>query len=598
MSGVKKRKVDTESRQLEEKWTDEYFFTMHYGKPTCLLCNGTLSDVKESHMKRHYSSKHVAQHTLTGQPRKDKIRKLITSFEKQRKHSDNALKASFIISSKLAKSSKPFTEGEFIKECLLEITDVICPEKKKEFENISLSRRQIVRRIDMMADDINIKLAERASEFEAFSIALDEITDLFDTARLAIFIRGVDKEFTVTEELLTLQPLIGTYTGEDVFNEVGAAIARYGLQWSGLIGVCTNGAPSMTSLRKGFISILKEKAVNVNVDIEDLIILHSIVHYEDFWSNSQRLLNVMDVVVKSMNVCVTLAPEHHPFKLFFDDLTLEHNDFTYYCKGKWISKCKMLKRFYVLRQEIAELMEMKNKPLSLEVSDRKWACDLAFLVDVTEHLHVLNLKLQRPGQLVNELYSHLKAFQNKIIIWETQMRSENCYHFPTLFSHEVVAYSQYAEELKFMSDYFSTRLADFKNMESNFSLFTIPTESNVEKAPSYLQMELIELQQDIRVKRKFEDVELLDFYKTYLLEEKYPHLREFARNMICAFGSMCKCEQIFSKIQTHCSKQRSKQNEEHFENTLRVNVSGIEPDINKLVLQIQAQTDHSFVTIL
>ena len=593
MSGVKKRKVETDSRQFEEKWTEEYFFTMHYGKPICLLCDETLSDLKESHMKRHYSSKHVAQHTLTGQSRKDKIRKLTTSLEKQRKQSDNAVKASFIISSKLAKSSKPFTEGEFVKECLLEITDVIYPEKKKEFEKMSVSKRQIVRRLDMMAGDINVKLSERAAEFEAFSLALDEITDFSETAHVAIFIRGVDKDFTVTEELLTLQPLKGTNKGEDIFDEVQAAITRYGLQWSQLIGVCTNGTPSMVGLRKGFISILKEKAINLNVEIEDLIIIHSIIHQDDLYSI--RLQNVMDVVVKSMNFCVPLAREHQQLKLFLDDLRLEHGDITSCCDGKWINH-KTLKKFYVLRQEIAELMEIKNKPLSLAVSDRKWACDLAFLVDVMEHLHDLNLKLQRRGQLVNELYSHLKAFHNKILFWETQMQSGNCFHFSTLSDHEVIAYSQYAEELKLLSEHFATRLADLKNQES-LSLFTIPIGTDIDKAPAPLQMELIELQEDMRLKRKFEDVELLDFYKTYLLEENYPQLRAYARKIICVFGSMYKYDQIYSKIKTQFSKQRSKLEEENFENTLRVCVSGIEPDIHKLVFQVQAETAHTSVIL-
>ncbi|GBP46116.1 General transcription factor II-I repeat domain-containing protein 2A [Eumeta japonica] len=52
------------------------------------------------------------------------------------------------------------------------------------------------------------------------SITLDERTDLSDTAQPAIFIRGVHKEFTVTEELLAFQPLKGTSTVEEIFNEV------------------------------------------------------------------------------------------------------------------------------------------------------------------------------------------------------------------------------------------------------------------------------------------------------------------------------------------------------------------------------------------
>ncbi|GBP73831.1 General transcription factor II-I repeat domain-containing protein 2 [Eumeta japonica] len=75
--------------------------------------------------------------------------------------------------------------------------------------------------------------------FESFSIALDESTDLSDTTQLAIFIRGVDKKFTVIEKLLALWPL--TAIGEDIFNEVHKLFTRFGLPWSKLVGVCTDG---------------------------------------------------------------------------------------------------------------------------------------------------------------------------------------------------------------------------------------------------------------------------------------------------------------------------------------------------------------------
>ncbi|GBP59535.1 General transcription factor II-I repeat domain-containing protein 2 [Eumeta japonica] len=55
---------------------------------------------------------------------------------------------------------------------------------------------------------------------------LDESTDLSDTTQLAIFIRGVNKEFTVTEELLALQPLKGTATGEKIFNNIEKELAQ------------------------------------------------------------------------------------------------------------------------------------------------------------------------------------------------------------------------------------------------------------------------------------------------------------------------------------------------------------------------------------
>ncbi|GBP31485.1 Modifier of mdg4 [Eumeta japonica] len=79
---------------------------------------------------------------------------------------------------------------------------------------------RMVQCAEMMANDIKTILSDCMAGFESSSIALDERTDLSDTAQLVIFIRGVDKEFTVTEKLLALQPLKGTTTGEDIFNEV------------------------------------------------------------------------------------------------------------------------------------------------------------------------------------------------------------------------------------------------------------------------------------------------------------------------------------------------------------------------------------------
>ncbi|GBP91809.1 General transcription factor II-I repeat domain-containing protein 2A [Eumeta japonica] len=71
-------------------------------------------------------------------------------------------------------------------------------------------------------------------------IALEESTDLSDIAQLAIFIRSVDKEFTVSKELLALQPLKGTTKGEDIFNEVQKVFTSFGLPRSKLVGVCTD----------------------------------------------------------------------------------------------------------------------------------------------------------------------------------------------------------------------------------------------------------------------------------------------------------------------------------------------------------------------
>lgn len=92
------------------------------------------------------------------------------------------------MSHKIAKHSKPFSDGEFVKDCMVEAASVLCPDSKSQFENVSLSRRTVTRRIEVIDDELTSALLKRATDFTYFSIALDESTDIKDTAQLLIFI--------------------------------------------------------------------------------------------------------------------------------------------------------------------------------------------------------------------------------------------------------------------------------------------------------------------------------------------------------------------------------------------------------------------------
>ena len=87
----------------------------------------------------------------------------------------------------------------------------------QEFEKISLSRWTIARRIDELAGDVCDTLKDKVKNFVSWSFAIDESTDVKDTAQLAVFIKGVDKELNETEELLSLQCMKDTTTGANIF---------------------------------------------------------------------------------------------------------------------------------------------------------------------------------------------------------------------------------------------------------------------------------------------------------------------------------------------------------------------------------------------
>ncbi|GBP05055.1 General transcription factor II-I repeat domain-containing protein 2A [Eumeta japonica] len=96
--------------------------------------------------------------------------------------------------------------------------------------------------------------------------------------------------------------LKGTTGEEDIFNEVQKVVTSFGLPWSKLVGVRTDGAASMVSIRKDFIGILNEKATKLNEPKDDLIVLHCLIHQQNLCSESIRLQNSMNVVVKTINL--------------------------------------------------------------------------------------------------------------------------------------------------------------------------------------------------------------------------------------------------------------------------------------------------------
>ena len=84
-------------------------------------------------------------------------------------------------------------------------------------------------RISDLSSDIYDQLCDKAKLFRAYSVALDESTDITDTAPLAMYVRGVDDKFEVTEELLTVKPMHGQTTAQEIFQQLFDAIADIGL---------------------------------------------------------------------------------------------------------------------------------------------------------------------------------------------------------------------------------------------------------------------------------------------------------------------------------------------------------------------------------
>ena len=137
MSAAKKRKIDDEGSVFNSEWCTKYFAVPHNQGAVCLVCQSTIAVIKEYNVKGHYTSKHSSQFDkIAGQARVDKIEHLKKSIGKQQSvfttcktNSEMVTKLSFKLCECMAEKGKPFSDGEFIKNCLTIFTEQACPEK-------------------------------------------------------------------------------------------------------------------------------------------------------------------------------------------------------------------------------------------------------------------------------------------------------------------------------------------------------------------------------------------------------------------------------------------------------------------------------------
>jgi len=77
---------------------------------------------------------------------------------------------------------------------------------------------------------------------------------------LALFLRGVDDDFEITEELAAIVLMKGTTRGIDLLEAVMTTIRRLGLSLSKLSGITIDGAPSMVGRQQGLENLLQLEA--------------------------------------------------------------------------------------------------------------------------------------------------------------------------------------------------------------------------------------------------------------------------------------------------------------------------------------------------
>lgn len=435
-----------------------------------------------------------------------------------------------------------------------------------------------------MASDVELQLRESLQDLKWFSLAMDESTDAGDTAQLCIFIKGVNENFDVIEEFLDLVPMKGTTTGEDIFNAVFENIASNGLKWENLVAITTDGARAMQGANKGFVGRLKTKLK----DIVEFEVLHCLIHQEVLCAKSANMKTVMDRVIKVTNYIRANALHHRQFKAFLQSIEEEHYDIPYHCDVRWLSRGKVLQRFFELLTPIIHFLKEKQQSTD-DMESPRFVQDLSFLSDIVGHLNDLNVRLQGKQSLVTEMWELICAFKMKLRFWCECLNNGDVRHFPTLEGINMKGerpLQEYSDILQHLQEEFNRRFKDVEKLH-HFSVFETPLSIDIHTiSDAGIQMELIDLKCTRRLVEKFDNsssVSLIQFYKE-LDPSKFRHLRKNAAKIIAMFGSTYVCEQSFSVMKRLKNQYREQLTDANLRSSIRICLSrNIKPNIQKIV---------------
>ncbi|XP_042238726.1 general transcription factor II-I repeat domain-containing protein 2B-like [Homarus americanus] len=411
-----------------------------------------------------------------------------------------------------------------------------------------------------------LQFKEKVRTFEYYSLALDESCDVRDTAQLLIFIRGITKYFEVTEEMVSMQSLKGTTTGEDLLEAVNNCLLKLGVEWNKLVNVTTDGGPNMTGKNVGLLKRIQDQVRETNAE-QNTVFLHCIIHQEVLCKSVLNLSHVVDTVVKVVNYIRASGLNHRQFITLLEDLESDHTDVLYHTNVRWLSLGKILKRVWELKEEIGLFLDMKQNAIDFpQLNDEKWLSNFAFAVDIMGHMNDLNSKLQGKGAFAHDLYSSVKAFMKKLLLLSRQITNKQFAHFATLQQIEVCDQNvqKYSLQLLDLHAEFSRRFHDFKLIEND------------------LQLELIDMQCDPLLSEQMKTVTLPKFYAS-LNDCAFPKLKAHAQRMLVLFGSTYICEQTFSIMKLNKSKLRSAMTDDHLEQVLFIATTEATPDFNGLV---------------
>uniref|UniRef100_A0A803K116 DUF4371 domain-containing protein n=1 Tax=Xenopus tropicalis TaxID=8364 RepID=A0A803K116_XENTR len=418
--------MDHEKNAKKRKYSEDFLqygftsiITAGIEKPQCVICCEVLSaeSMKPNKLKRHFESKHPSFASKN------------TNYFRSK--ADGLKKTRLDTGGKIARAMKPHTIAEdLLLPAAKDIVRVmIGDEFVTKLRAISLSNETVRRRIDDMSADILDQVIQeiKSAPLPIFSIQLDESTDVANCSQLLVYVRYINGG-DFKDEFLFCKALQTTTTARHVFNTVSSFLKEHKISWEKVCGVCTDGAPAMLGCRSGFQRLVLNESPKV-------IGPHCMIHRQVLAMKTlpQELQEVLKSVINSVNFVKARALNSRLFSQLCNELDAPNNALLFHTEVRWLSKGKVLKRVFELRDELKTFFNQKAKPqFEALFSDKSEVQKIAYLVAIFAILNELNFSLQGPNATCLDLSEKIRSFQMKLQLWQKKLAENKIYMLPTL----------------------------------------------------------------------------------------------------------------------------------------------------------------------
>ena len=329
----------------------------------------------------------------------------------------------------LGVARKPYSDGELVKRCLIDVVKCIHSGKEADYSSIAFSRVTMQRRQDDIAQQLKLSLQAKINKKESlFSFAVDESTDINDSTQLLIFVCCLSSSFELCEDFLSMETLATRTRGEDIFIAVKNACSRSGLDLKYLRGICTDVAPAMTGNQQGFVTRFSDFVSN-QYGNKELISLHCIILQEAICAKSVALNTILKDVNRIILFIRANALHHRQFREILCSSETSADDILYHSTVRWLSIEETSRRVLQLRKEIVEY-STKNEKCPL--LDKDFLMSLGFLVDFLTQVNFLEQSLQGKARTVCLVYKKVQDFLDKCRLLKSHLHQRNFFHFPQM----------------------------------------------------------------------------------------------------------------------------------------------------------------------